>query len=770
MPNHTIAEYFNWSIPITLKKVLLKKGVQMMDETFSGISGITIFVEDEEKYVRWDDNFPGWSNGNTVVYGDKWITANFYNHNGEILSSEIFTTNQVIRVPYLKIEGDAQYSYIVEGFDLDSDGKVDVIPATSTTDIEAKAIVTRVVNNYTVNFYVGDEIYYSVTLPYGSAVTLPETPQKTGYAFMSWQGYKEGMIVSENADIFAEFSHHENGHVYGDPITIAPTCEEQGYDKYVCSICGEWYGENYVDALGHNFIEASTAAPTCETEGYTVFECDCGEFYHDNFVSALGHNYGGWSVETAPTCTENGVQVKACVVCGDSLSEEVLATGHTFSESVTKQATCESAGEIVYTCHCGFAVSEVIPAEQHNYQQVYASKSFMEWFIDLLLNIFYGYEGDQAYYFKCTNCGHIATESEVELSYSTSVKEVCVHALGDWVVLSEATCQNGVVYGKVCALCGEAIEVKIGAELGKHAYKAVVTAPTCTAQGYTIYTCSTCEHSYIDNYVSALGHTEVVDSAVEPTCTETGLTEGKHCSVCGEVLVAQETVGALGHKAGEIVVENNVAPDCENTGSYDNVIYCTVCNEELSRESVTVDALGHSYETVVTAPTCTAQGHTTYTCSVCEHSYVDNYVSALGHTEVVDSAVEATCTETGLTEGKHCSVCGEVLVAQQVLPALGHSYGDWEIVKEPTENEAGEKRKTCECGHFISEEIPILSDSGNDSSSDSSINESSNNSSNTTSDIVVETSCAGSLISNILSVLMVLPAIISAWIITKKRR
>ena len=79
---------------------------------------------------------------------------------------------------------------------------------------------------------------------------------------------------------------------------------------------------------------------------------------------------------------------------------------------------------------------------------------------------------------------------------------------------------------------------------------------------------------------------------------------------------------------------------------------------------------------MVTAPTCTAAGYTTYTCSVCGDTYVADEVAALGHTEAVDTAVAPTCTETGLTEGKHCSVCNEVLVAQTVVDALGHSYDD----------------------------------------------------------------------------------------------
>ena len=83
----------------------------------------------------------------------------------------------------------------------------------------------------------------------------------------------------------------------------------------------------------------------------------------------------------------------------------------------------------------------------------------------------------------------------------------------------------------------------------------------------------------------------------------------------------------------------------------------------------------HSYTKVVTEPTCTEKGYTTYTCS-CGYSYVDDYVNAKGHTEVVDPAVAATCAKTGLTEGKHCSVCNEVLVAQKETPKTEHKFSN----------------------------------------------------------------------------------------------
>ena len=83
----------------------------------------------------------------------------------------------------------------------------------------------------------------------------------------------------------------------------------------------------------------------------------------------------------------------------------------------------------------------------------------------------------------------------------------------------------------------------------------------------------------------------------------------------------------------------------------------------------------HSYNAAVTAPTCTEGGFTTYTCTICGDSYIADETAALGHTEEIIPAVESTCTETGLTEGRKCAVCGEILVAQEVVPALGH---DWQ--------------------------------------------------------------------------------------------
>ena len=80
-------------------------------------------------------------------------------------------------------------------------------------------------------------------------------------------------------------------------------------------------------------------------------------------MAALGHSYE--SIETAPTCTEDGTIVYTCA-CGDSYTETIAALGHSY-ESVTTEATCTEDGSVVYTCACGDSYTETIAATGHSY-------------------------------------------------------------------------------------------------------------------------------------------------------------------------------------------------------------------------------------------------------------------------------------------------------------------------------------------------------------------------------------------------------------------
>ena len=90
-------------------------------------------------------------------------------------------------------------------------------------------------------------------------------------------------------------------------------------------------------------------------------------------------------------------------------------------------------------------------------------------------------------------------------------------------------------------------------------------------------------------------HQEELVKGKAATCTETGLTDGKKCSVCQETLVAQEEIPALGHTEEKVEAK---APTCTEEG---NVAYthCSVCDKNFDLEgkeleNVVVDALGHT--------------------------------------------------------------------------------------------------------------------------------------------------------------------------------
>lgn len=117
--------------------------------------------------------------------------------------------------------------------------------------------------------------------------------------------------------------------------------------------------------------------------------------------------------------------------------------------------------------------------------------------------------------------------------------------------------------------------------------------------------------------------------------------------------------------------------------------------------------------TQVVAPTCTEGGYTRHVCNICGAEFTDSAVAALGHTEVVDQAVEATCSAPGLTAGKHCSVCNTVLVAQTTV-TKSHSFGSWIIDSFPTAAQGGAKHRVCaDCGTEETKAISAMTTSGN---------------------------------------------------------
>ena len=228
--------------------------------------------------------------------------------------------------------------------------------------------------------------------------------------------------------------------------------------------------------------------------------------------------------------------------------------------------------------------------------------------------------------------------------------------------------------------------------------------PTCTEDGNSEYwTCSVCGRYFSDEngtieiekdswLISATNHSLTKTEAKAPTCTEAGNSEYWTCSVCGKLFSD----------------ENGTT--------------------EIEKDSWVISATGHSLtKTEAKEPTCTEGGNSAYwTCSACGKYFSDEngtteiekdswLISATGHTEVIDAAVSATCTEAGKTEGKHCSVCGEVLAAQQEIPALGHDWNEGTVTTLPTETTEGVKTFTCKrCGVTKTESIPATGEQNND--------------------------------------------------------
>ena len=171
-------------------------------------------------------------------------------------------------------------------------------------------------------------------------------------------------------------------------------------------------------------------------------------------------------------------------------------------------------------------------------------------------------------------------------------------------------------------------------------------------------------YSHVDEvkiHYNSTWHTEVRESAVEPTCTTAGREEWVYCSVCYMTISGGAYIPAIGHKSDEWIIGKEA--------------------------------------------TCTEKGSKHKICEVCNSQFSYTIIPSTGHTIVTDPAVQQNCTTDGKTEGSHCSVCNAVIKAQEITPATGHVSSNWIIERQPDCATDGAKYKQCTvCGDELERE------------------------------------------------------------------
>jgi len=346
-------------------------------------------------------------------------------------------------------------------------------------------------------------------------------------------------------------------------------------------------------------IEGSGYFDTHDREGNRVYTVHCYPWDSENQEAHI-HSYG------LPEFAWNGVEAcTATFVCVAGDDTQTLSCTVT---SETTSATDHSAGQIIYTATVVFDTHVYtdtkaidIPSTGHNSHTL----------LDL-------WHHDESQHWKqCTGCSEkFDTANHIGGIATCSTSAVCsvcgisygepdsTNHSGETEVRNTRTAtesENGYTGDTYCIRCGNVILTgEVVPAIHVHSYTETVTPPTCNAQGFTTFTCS-CSDSYVDNYVAATGHDY-----------DNGIITKK--------------------------------PDCATAG-----VKTFICKNDSSHTyTESIPATGHSYNEIVTLPTCTEKGYTTHTC-VCGDSYIDTYIDALGHT-----GGTATCTRKAI-----CKNCNE---------------------------------------------------------------------------------------------------------------
>lgn len=524
----------------------------------------------------------------------------------------------------------------------------------------------------------------------GTLRTSPHTYKQNGYH--SWEPIEgedqHGKYCTVCKQYIGEAEHKWKPHFQKPSIPAA--CEKDGAKFFLCEICGAT-DEETIPALGHKYGEYTEKgtghAKQCSVCGdYTPME---PHEYVDGVCVKCGAKKPVQPVEPCEhkwmwKDNKDGTHTFHCELCGvddadfvnelhkfiggecDKCGAKEPEQGHTHEFTVhvataSVPATCETVGKDVYKCKVAGCTER--------------------WTFDLA-PLGHDFSGEPVITESTEGCmkGGVKTwtcqRQGCDVTKEEPVDAQVSHSYGDKIAEKPAACEvPGMKAHYECEVCGKlfvgthevsAEDLEIPALEHSFTHYVPDNNGSCTTAGTETAVCDNgCGETDTRTVAgTGEGHTVVVDAAVAPTCTEAGLTEGSHCSVCGEVLAEQEVVEAAGHQ-------------------YDGGV-------------------------TVTVPDCNHAGATRFTCEVCGdiHEEAD---SPFGHEVVSYASVAATCTANGYTGGSYCSRCSAMITARTTVPATGHAWNAGVITTYPTYYSTGLRTYTCAtCAATRTETIPQL--------------------------------------------------------------
>lgn len=442
--------------------------------------------------------------------------------------------------------------------------------------------------------------------------TLAMMPDSSDGVTMSWP--KCGAVYRSAGGDWLRMSEPESGY-YNFTISFNTWGDDWEDQSNITETTTMYYIRNADKVNAVNAANKYVKTTNTFADGYYVQKGKYTQDSWDKFVQALDIAYQvTYAVPNANygyrlACL-NAQSADEAVDAAFANLKEAEHDFYTYKDTVVTPATCTEAGSEFCTCICGETKTNVIPATGHTRGAWTVVKTAT-----------CDSEGKEEV--RCTVCNVVVEEKTTpkvahvfettttsptctEQGYSTNVCTICGytyksdyvsptgHILNYYTVKPTCTEQGYTVYScRNCSYVGTSNYVPAKG----HVYEATDVAPTCTEQGYTEYLCVYCDDSYTVNHVDALGHKPldaVVENVVESTCSKEGSFDTVvYCEVCdGEISRVTTPVSTKAHTEGEAVEENRIEPTYTTSGSYDSVIYCTVCGGEVSRTTVVIPMIG----------------------------------------------------------------------------------------------------------------------------------------------------------------------------------